>query len=144
MSAPCVNFASSHVSLSLYACVRPHLVSGVAEGLTHRELIIFILLVETEGEAQHVGIIVGGRPVIVYFISIEKNDIRFCSPVVKNVTARHPLPPRPRKRRRKNNSGREKFTRYINFLPMGLKVCQVCRHNQVLVSIFFSSKCPPR
>ena len=51
MSAPCVNFASSRVSLSVYACVRPHLVSGVAEGLTHRELIILILLVKAEGEA---------------------------------------------------------------------------------------------
>ena len=42
----------------------PHLVSGVGEGLTHSELIVLVLLVEAEGEAQHVGIVVGGRPVV--------------------------------------------------------------------------------
>ena len=42
----------------------PHLVSGVGEGLTHGELIVLVLLVEAEGEAQHVGVVVGGRPVV--------------------------------------------------------------------------------
>ena len=38
-----------------------HLVAGVAVGLTHRELIVLVLLVEAEGKAQHVSIVVGRR-----------------------------------------------------------------------------------
>ena len=47
----------------------PHLVSGVGEGLTHSELIVLVLLVEAEGEAQHVGVIVGGRPVVKHYFN---------------------------------------------------------------------------
>ena len=53
-----------------------HLVSGVGERLTHGELVVLVLLVETEGEAEDVGVAV-------------------CrGPVVEHVAGRHPLPAR--------------------------------------------------
>ena len=57
--------------------VSVHLVAGVCEGLAHGELVVLILLVEAEGEAEDVGVAVGGAP------------------VVEHVRGRHPLPPRP-------------------------------------------------
>ena len=54
-----------------------HLVAGVCEGLAHGELVVLILLVEAECEAEDVGVAVGGAP------------------VVEHVRGRHPLPPRP-------------------------------------------------
>ena len=49
---------------------------GVGERLTHGELVVLVLLVETEGEAEDVGVAV-------------------CrGPVVEHVAGRHPLPAR--------------------------------------------------
>ena len=53
-----------------------HLVPGVGEGLTHGKLVNLVLLVEAEGEAEDVGVAVGGAT------------------VVEHVRGRHPLPPR--------------------------------------------------
>ena len=52
------------------------LVPGVGEGLTHGELVVLVLLVEAEGEAEDVGVAV-------------------CrGPVVEHVAGGHPLPAR--------------------------------------------------
>ena len=56
---------------------QPHLVPGVGEGLTHGELVVLVLLVEAEGEAEDIGVGV-------------------CrGPVVEHVAGGHPLPARP-------------------------------------------------
>lgn len=49
----------------------------ICEGLAHGELVNLVLLVEAEGEAEHVSIVVGGGA------------------VVENVAGGHPLPSRP-------------------------------------------------
>ena len=44
--------------------VSVHLVAGVCEGLAHGELVVLILLVEAEGEAEDVGVAVCWGPVV--------------------------------------------------------------------------------
>ena len=64
--------------------------------------------------------------------------------MVKHVTARHPLPPRPKKEREKNNTAAvKKFNRYKLFAGGIKKFVKFADfHKQVLVSIFFVKMSP--
>ena len=66
------------------------LVPGEGEGLAHRELVVLVLLVKAEGEAENVGVPMRRRPASRELLE----SWRLTSPVVEHVTGRHSLPPR--------------------------------------------------